>query len=836
MLFGIQEPVSAAIWHLLDNYCITDAIFLSERLHAEVASEESAFLLATSYYRSGQVIRAMRLLEKMLRPTPKCRLLLARCYLQQKEYAKVQHILLDNTCLSMEQLPRLYQTDTGVAFWLVAESLRRSNISEDAQEYLLLSLQYNPYLWSSLEALCERGHAVPLEDIYVAENCPVFCSEAPYMAVSRYIPDKPAQIREDTDTRTNIASLVPPPDPEVPKKKNLSKVCMKLSFDFVDKKLPRKPTDANIGSPATPTFGTLPLISTPDLEERGTLERSGNVSWLINQLKDTHLFFSTNTPSPQPSARDSSLTKAPLIKKKYLPTYKEPQPSVIRSLLEPDPASSFASPDPLPQRHTRKRDLKNAPPASDETEPRHKIMRPEQIADLPRYDRPVTRSFFRQEVPPLSSLLLSNPTLPDCSDSKLPLPSKLPLRSRVRAEQSRPRSSLLHSLPAPETSPGPPADTSMLLDPGQTEQFNSALVSSLQSVVSLLLQLARAYTLLSRYDCPGAVEAFQSLPEHQLRTPWVLCQLAKAHFERANYQASCGFFEKARLLDPDHVTDMDTYSTALWHLHKDIELSALSEELADSWYLSPQAWCAKGNCLSMHKEHEDAIKFFQRATQVSPRFVYAYTLLGHEYLCTEDLTSARKNFRKAATINPRHYNAFFGLGMISLREENYEMAEMNFKRAFAINSSSCVICSRLAKVKHSLNRPSEALLLLEKARKLDPKNPVPLYHRATIMFDLNRPQEALEILEELVRIAPREALVHFLMGKVFQKLGKKYEAKLKYSWALSIDPNNREIRDAQNTLNQPSSTQEECTPPNSRFDIFIDPMPEAPTPDENNNL
>ena len=159
---------------------------------------------------------------------------------------------------------------------------------------------------------------------------------------------------------------------------------------------------------------------------------------------------------------------------------------------------------------------------------------------------------------------------------------------------------------------------------------------------------------------------------------------------------------------------MDVYSTALCYLHKHIELSALSEELADSWYLSPPAWCAKGNFLSMHKEHEDAIKFFRRATQVAPRFVYAYTLLGHEYVCTKDLSNARKCFRTAATINPRHYNALFGLGMISLREEDYPAVEMYFKKAFSINSSSCIICSKLAKVKHSLNRSSEALEWIQK--------------------------------------------------------------------------------------------------------------------------
>ena len=293
--------------------------------------------------------------------------------------------------------------------------------------------------------------------------------------------------------------------------------------------------------------------------------------------------------------------------------------------------------------------------------------------------------------------------------------------------------------------------------------------------MSLLLQLARAYTLLSRYDFPRAVAAFRFLPKHQYRTPWVLCQMAKAHFERGNYQVSCRLFEKARTLDPDHVTNMDVYSTALWHLHKVTELSALSEDLADSWYLSPQALCAKGNCLNMHTEHEDAIKFFRRATQVAPRFVYAYTLLGHEYMYSKDLSNAKKCFRTAATINPRHYNAFFGLGKVSQGEKEYRAAEYYFKMAFSINSCSCIICSKLAHVKHSLNRSSEALEFLEHAGKLDPKSPVPLYHKATILHDLKRPQEALEILEELVN--PRNILEHFLMKKLYQKLGKNYEAK-----------------------------------------------------------
>ena len=54
-----------------------------------------------------------------------------------------------------------------------------------------------------------------------------------------------------------------------------------------------------------------------------------------------------------------------------------------------------------------------------------------------------------------------------------------------------------------------------------------------------------------------------------------------------------------------------------------------------------------------------AIKFFKRAVQVDPTFAYAYTLLGHELVLTEELDKALPCFRNAVRINPRHYNAWY---------------------------------------------------------------------------------------------------------------------------------------------------------------------------------
>lgn len=46
-------------------------------------------------------------------------------------------------------------------------------------------------------------------------------------------------------------------------------------------------------------------------------------------------------------------------------------------------------------------------------------------------------------------------------------------------------------------------------------------------------------------------------------------------------------------------------------------------------------------------------------SQVDPGFAYAYTLLGHEFVLTEELDRALACFRNAIRVNSRHYNAWY---------------------------------------------------------------------------------------------------------------------------------------------------------------------------------
>uniref|UniRef100_A0ACD5UHV9 Uncharacterized protein n=1 Tax=Avena sativa TaxID=4498 RepID=A0ACD5UHV9_AVESA len=231
---------------------------------------------------------------------------------------------------------------------------------------------------------------------------------------------------------------------------------------------------------------------------------------------------------------------------------------------------------------------------------------------------------------------------------------------------------------------------------------DSKVASGIRELLGLLRTLGEGYRLSCLFKCQEALEVYRKLPEPQFNTGWVLCQVGKAYFELVDYLEAAHFFELAHRLSPCTLEGMDIYSTVLYHLNEEMRISYLAQELISVDRLSPQAWCAVGNCFALRKDHETALKNFQRAVQIDPRVAYAHTLCGHEYSSLEDYENSVKFYRCALQVDERHYNAWYGLGVVYLRQEKFEFAEHHFRRAFQINPRSSVLMCYLGMALHAL--------------------------------------------------------------------------------------------------------------------------------------
>ncbi|KAI0194181.1 tetratricopeptide [Astrocystis sublimbata] len=329
---------------------------------------------------------------------------------------------------------------------------------------------------------------------------------------------------------------------------------------------------------------------------------------------------------------------------------------------------------------------------------------------------------------------------------------------------------------------------------------------ALRSLVDLLKKLGSGYLALSQYRSADALTAYMSLPRAQHDTPWVVSQLGRAYYEQASYAEAEKYYRKLRILAPTRLQDMEVYSTILWHLKRETDLSFLAHELVDQSWHSPQAWCALGNAWSLARDHEQALKCFKRATQLDPKFAYAFTLQGHEHVSNEEYEKALTAYRLAISADRRHYNAYYGIGRVYEKLGSYDKANTHFHSASSINPTNAVLICCIGNVLEKQRQPVQALQYFSKATELAPHAAQTRYKKARALLALNRLDAAQKELEILKTLAPDEATVHFLLGKLYKTLNDKGSAVRHFTIALNLDPKaSQQIKEAIESLEDDDS-------------------------------
>jgi anaphase-promoting complex subunit 3 len=301
-------------------------------------------------------------------------------------------------------------------------------------------------------------------------------------------------------------------------------------------------------------------------------------------------------------------------------------------------------------------------------------------------------------------------------------------------------------------------------------------------------KLGSGYYHLSRFQCPEPLQAFASLSTAHQNTPWVLAQIGRAHYEQAAYADAEKYFRKMRVQAPSRLQDMEVYSTVLWHLKRETDLSFLAHELVDSAWHSPQAWCAVGNAWSLARDPDQALKCFKRATQLDPKFAYAFTLQGHEHVASEEYDKALTAYRAAIAADRRHYNAYYGIGRVQERLGSYDKAHTHFQAAQSINPNNPVLICCIGTVLEKLKQIMPALQAYTRAAELAPRAPQTRYKKARGLLAVGQVEAAQKELMILKDLAPDDGMVHFLLGTLYRSMNEKQLAVRHFTIALALDP------------------------------------------------
>lgn len=207
---------------------------------------------------------------------------------------------------------------------------------------------------------------------------------------------------------------------------------------------------------------------------------------------------------------------------------------------------------------------------------------------------------------------------------------------------------------------------------------------------------------------------------------------------------------------------------------------------------SPEDYLIKATQALYFENYEETIKFCNLGLNLSPKGRVKATFhatLGAAFGNLSNDSIAIKHFEKAINLDPKfsgHYNA---IGGFYLFKKSFEKAEINFKKSLALNSNDATTYNNLGLLYLDQRRFEEAKFNLEIATILDPNlggafiNLGILY---SLQSNLNKAKEIFTKAIELPNFAP---LANFNLGLLFLFKGQTEEAEKAFRKTIELNSN-----------------------------------------------
>ncbi len=228
--------------------------------------------------------------------------------------------------------------------------------------------------------------------------------------------------------------------------------------------------------------------------------------------------------------------------------------------------------------------------------------------------------------------------------------------------------------------------------------------------------------------------------------------IGMAHFSLGEYGAAIPFLKAAAVADPQNI---------LYRF-----------SLAQS-------------CLNT-RQYQCVLDAYQELLKLNGESAAADMLAGQAYDEMKNTNGAIEQFRAAVKADPKWPNAHFGLGYLLWTQNQCDEATKEFQAELDNVPENPQAMTFLADCKVQLGQPGEALPLLEKALKIDPRIAKAHLNLGIIYQDQGRQQDALRELTTAVRLTPQDSNIHWRLARLYQAMGRKEEAKLEFEKTSSL--------------------------------------------------
>jgi eukaryotic-like serine/threonine-protein kinase len=195
-----------------------------------------------------------------------------------------------------------------------------------------------------------------------------------------------------------------------------------------------------------------------------------------------------------------------------------------------------------------------------------------------------------------------------------------------------------------------------------------------------------------------------------------------------------------------------------------------------------------GNALLKQGRLQEAIAEYREALRLKPNASHFHSTLGDVLKDHGKIEDAITEYREAVRIMPNDLRSHYFLGWILNDQGKLEEAIAEFKAANRINPDDPNPHNSLAVVLHKQGKLEEAIAEFRNAIQLKPDVAWPHSGLGDIFKEQGKQEEALAEFRQVIRLLPDDLRSHFLLGWILSDQGKLEEAIAEFKTAIRINP------------------------------------------------
>lgn len=181
------------------------------------------------------------------------------------------------------------------------------------------------------------------------------------------------------------------------------------------------------------------------------------------------------------------------------------------------------------------------------------------------------------------------------------------------------------------------------------------------------------------------------------------------------------------------------------------------------------AWSNKGNALDGLGRSEEALACYDHALTLNPRFEPAWSNKGSTLDGLGRSQDALACYDHALKLNPHDEKAWYNKGKSLSRLEQYEEALACYEQALALNPRFEEAWYNKGNAFYRLERYEDAITCYEQALALNPHLKQAWYNKGNALYRLERYEDALTCYDRVIALDPSDEQVWFNKGVILAR-------------------------------------------------------------------